>query len=91
MGGRDGGHGRACVGLVNPRKQIQLKSARHTLLRSGSVRVRAERLAGAKRHEFISRRRPPNASSRSVHGWGGVLSDGASCSSGRGEGSKGGS
>jgi hypothetical protein len=53
----------------------------------GSVRVRAERLGGAKRHEFISRRGPSNASSRSLQGWGGVLSDGES-RSGRGEGSK---
>ena len=63
------------------------KRAKLTLLRSESVRVRAERLAGARRHEFISRRRPSNASSRSVL----TVSKGGSRRSGRGEGSKGGS
>ena len=76
---------------MNPRKQKLLKNARLTLLQSESVRMRAERLACAKRQEFISRISPPNASTRSVQAWGSVLSEGASWSSGRGEGSRGGS
>ena len=43
-----------------------MKHAKLILLWLESVRVRAKRLAGARRHIFISRRRPSNASLRSV-------------------------
>lgn len=61
------------------------------LLRLESVRVRADWLAGVDRHEFISRRRPSNASSRSVWSSGEDWCDDRQFNDGRGEGSEGGS